>query len=476
MLPSHSRRTSPEKIHTSAPMASSSRRATIGDLPDELLLAIVGHFHTIPGFSHAEPYPDTARRHAEENRIRRNALVSLCKTSKRWHGIAKPILYSTFIARSSTPADVARTYHFLDLLATKPDLAKRLKFVQYVPDHLVGEPWNLDVDAVFGRNKDRYRPVFEAILGQAQDSELAGLETLTLTALLLIISLPLKLEQLAIAVEGGFSGNLWELLFLYEDGTPNLFHGLKDLALKDNIPSFNIINPRNRFLSLRRLQLDGPVCFTDLREQMSPLFPELKSLHFTDTDMTLPGVVDMVANCGSLEKLHCQWGGHVYHPVINFTPLIKELAAHRDSLEELVLDTRRMSISPNEHLDPLDSLADFAALRYLALETATLLGVPNGFFWLDADGAWWRDHNSDFGIVDHLPPSLERLDFWNHFPVYDDTLPFRSFAEDCRSITSLQKVELLNPNPRPCRLLVDAFAARGVTFVPNFKSEHQTTE
>lgn len=135
-----------------------AKTASLGGLPDELVLEILNHFHTIRSYeTQSTAFKDQwkERTRQSENRVLERSLRNLCLTSRHVSRIATPILYASFTG--------AVTRHGLTPLnlfherASTSDVPRRkcIEYLQYVEVRLEDDQGNslhadfIDPDSVY---------------------------------------------------------------------------------------------------------------------------------------------------------------------------------------------------------------------------------------------------------------------------------------------------------------------------------------
>jgi hypothetical protein len=357
-----------------------AKTASLGGLPDELVLEILNHFHTIRSYetqSTAFKDQEKERTRQSENRILKRSLRNLCLTSRHVSRIATPILYASFTGAVTrhglTPLNL---FHERTSASHVPG-RKCIEYLQYVEVRLEDDQGN-------SLRADTLEP--DAVYQAAYYFQL----------LAHIISCAPNLQHLSLVVLETDNVSFWKHIITEEDATAALtqttatrqdFHKLQTLCIQMHIDvsinhssgSFDqICSVMSRAPVLSDFRAHGVATFA-LPAQPTELsiFCMLKRLEITECMLEIEEVAKVLSACNELQHVVCTWA-FLDDTTGTIPDLFIALLHHTETLESLRLDLRQ--VRTDEDLDEsqcFGSFLPFKTLKTLAVSDYCLPAFSN---------------------------------------------------------------------------------------------------
>lgn len=469
-------------------MQAESGICLIGELPDELLVAIASHLRVERGF--------LAEKEAEDDRRCRNAVVvhslhALTLCCRKLNAIATPFLYQCII----------RTEQLMTLLL--PTLLENPKlglYIQYFEatkfelyDREMYNPQNREDNwpkSVYKKFSDRRKGATWIVpernpIGGAPLQPTPGLD-------LTRISEP-TLQRIQSQIVLSNHSTLVVMLSLMEN--------LQDVAIENNSMG-NIINLALKHYSrpgtLRRLWLwseNGTYCCgymlqyicTDpkdpagsLPHYLRTLFlpetmwsefgppPALEEVSYTVQDVSRGMIDEHLKAVASLKAFSCRWQWTEKDPrfSVDLPTIYRALERFQNSLSRLTIDTTESAwrVDLDTYIPALGSLRDFKVLTYADVSAMVLWG--DGDFWEPAP------------LSELLPASLEHLVLKAEWDEDIEDKLYQLSSECAVSLPKLKKVEC-TWRPAPAfiaDLLIDACHLAGVDLILDVEQSETSPE
>jgi hypothetical protein len=406
------------------------------DMPDELLLQIIGYLHVIRSDqpqSQAFKLKEEERARQCENGVRQKTLHALCLTSRSLKRISEPILYSAFLG-SSTWRGYSPIRRFQKTILKRRELAARVRYVENRLSDYLGN-------------------------GLYNDMELYGAVEMVeeyFSKLASIIILAENTEHLSVVSLETSEVSLWSKLVHNEVSSLIAYHGFPklqtlclqiqtgDYGLSDGAAWFQrICDDLTKVPTLRSLRASG-VVGSDLYHSFTGMFENLDTVEISECILDFEEVEQLTSACKNLKHFSCQWAFLNCHVSDQPSDLFPGLLLHKDSLETLHLDLRETRHHPESLApQPLGSFREFHVLKSIVICESTLLTTRYSI--LDFP----HQHLSQ-RIAELLPTHLEFLTlllqsdhgYTNDFTV-DEALALWALAEDCENLLpSLKEVNI----------------------------------
>jgi hypothetical protein len=449
----------------------------IGDLPDELLIAVVSQLRVRRGYL-ADDDAEAKRRIVNTASVR--SLYALSSSCRKLHAIATPLLYQCIIQSQLQPYMPV----LLRTLVSKPELAQHIQYIEFESLEPLGQT---PCDAYTESDLCKLREIVSTIQWLVPFPET--------TAELMADRGGERLRQRLIAtlvVISRFSDALGTFVVLL-----SFANNIRDIALPHGVHSFNILaywkfaqpSKFRRFWSkgidmswfsgsfmhwekyslraltakpegqygvltdyLRRLLLSESTCLN-----FGPP-AAMEEVSLTVYDAQIEHLDFYLKDCALLERFTCRWKW-----TDQFTPEYEvDLPALRNSLQhvqktliDLTIDTMESAwrVDINRIVPPIGSLREFNALKHLDVAGLVL---------------WGDDDTSESPALSSLlPQSLETLAIKTE---WDDDIEdaLYQLSVDCTDfLPNLKKVECTwRPAPRfVAEYLVDACRQEGVELI-----------
>ena len=384
-----------------------AKTASLGGLPDELVLEILNHFHTIRSYetqSTAFKDQEKERTRQSENRILKRSLRNLCLTSRHVSRIATPILYASFTGAVTrhglTPLNL---FHERTSASHVPG-RKYIEYLQYVEVRLEDDQGN-------SLRADTLEP--DAVYQAAYYFQL----------LAHITSCAPNLQHLSLVVLETDNVSFWKHIITEEDATAALtqttatrqdFHKLQTLCIQMHI-DVSINHSSGSFDQICSVMSRAPV-LSDFRAHGLATFalpaqpPELsifgmlKRLEITECMLEIEEVAKMLSACNELQHIVCTWA-FLDDTTGTIPDLFIALLHHTETLESLRLDLRQ--VRTDDDLDEsqcFGSFLPFKTLKTLAVSDHCLPAFSNLIH-----GERTSSHDKDVYpplMAELLPPSL----------------------------------------------------------------------
>lgn len=426
----------------------------IGELPDELLLYILGCLVPIRGFI-PSPAPEEERQ--QENATKVKTLHALSLACRRLHAISTPILYQSII---QPPTDWHLIPRLWSTLLQRPQL---MKHVQYIETRML--------DSQLDEPKDVYSDIEWAVLQQAfEDAPWATrihhhtfftADSRVQKGIIALIALAENLLDLAM-VE-------LETYVLPLADQPGLHPRLRRVWLRgpwhrydadfmiaaEPVEGFNHAVEWIKAIEMRQRP------WWDDDDDWRRNAVDIDEFTLDNCNMSPDEIQSHLRPCNSLRIFSCQWRNRWTHsdaengeaPPIDLPQLRQDLLRFRGDLESLTLDTLESGwrVSMEENIPAIGSLRDFPVLKHLDVSGLVLWG----------DG---EDTAQFPPLTPLLPPSLETLVINVE---WDDDVEegLHGLARDCKAMVSnLKSVECMwRPAPKDVAdVLIKDFRDLGV--------------
>ena len=354
--------------------------ASLGGLPDELVLEILSHFHTIRSYeTQSTAFKDQAkeRTRQSENRILKRSLRNLCLTSRHVNRIATPILYASFTG-TVTRHGLGPLNLFHERASTSDVPGRKcIEYLQYVEVRLEDDQGNslhadfLDPDSV-------YQAAYYFQL------------------LAYVISCAPNLQHLCLVVLETDDVSFWKHIITEENITAALtrttttrqdFRKLRTLCIQMHI-DVSIDHSSELFDQICSVMLRAPV-LSDFRAHGLATFalpaqpPELsifgmlKRLEITECMLEIEEVAKMLSACNELQHIVCTWA-FLDDTTGTLPDLYIALLRHTETLESLRLDLRQVRTADDlDESQCFGSFLPFKTLKTLAVSERCLSALSD---------------------------------------------------------------------------------------------------
>lgn len=450
----------------------------ISQLPDELLLEIIGCLKLIRGFKAS--LADEQDRQAE-NTKRVQTLHSLTLSCWRLHAVSQSILYDSFIQPAKDPRI---TSSFLTTIIAKRSLTKYIHYFECLID-LEGFSFNQmrSVPSLWERN------VREMKSAEWQPRFHDGSNNLQARFMSLLSIYELRDQfQSDIAVILALCPNLAEVTLLGSHTLAfatlslrkyNNSGALRNVWIRASPPSGPYLGHRDDFadfflgptipisgrLWLSNIELNNwfAVSFPENRNWYShELLPNIEEIAIDMCEIAPYYLDQMLFSHSQLKRFVCRWGirsdrvaSHESQE-IDLPRLGHALSHHKDTLETLVIDTLESAwmVSMDQNIPAIGSLRPFTALKTLDVSGLVLWG----------DYAYEEYDSQPIKLGTILPEHLENLIIWTEWEECVEESLFGLPADCSQLLTHLKSIECQwRPTPKPiATILVEEFAAEGV--------------
>jgi hypothetical protein len=466
-------------------MEAENNACLIGELPDELLVAIVSRLTVERGY-----LPDTT---AEEDRRSNNAVTisslhALTLCCRKFKAIATPFLYQCIIRTEQFMA------FLLPTLLQNPHLGRYIQYVEITtPERPLGSgtaemaSWKL-LEGFDRPTRDEYSAVMKGArwivpehefvtdgtvraeqssptydFSRVSEPTLRKIQEMTRSttqaSLVVLLALADNLQDVAIA--NNISDRDTTILALRHYYRPNTFRRLW-------ICSNYYQGCRDYLLRHMCLDAEDPsgslahyLCSLIMPETMFyelGLCPAMEEVSFTMQDVFRGLIERHLRGCASLKVFSCQWQW-----TDKFTPsypadlpgIHRSLSRFQSSLTRLTIDTTESAwrVDSGTFIPALGSLRDFKVLAYVDVAALVLWG--HGDFWEQAP------------LSQLLPESLEHLILKTE---WDEDIEDRLDQLSSECTTSLPKLKRVECTWRPAPgfiadLLIDACHSAGVDLI-----------
>ncbi|KAF2262054.1 hypothetical protein CC78DRAFT_570030 [Lojkania enalia] len=418
------------------------------DLPNELILGIISVFRIIRSYeTQSEGFRDKEHEKSRqcENRLRQRTLYSLSLTSRRFHRISQPILYSDFTS-TAVWRGLRPLLRFRESIINQPYLASH---VQYIENRLSDYMGNVLFDDLKLDGAVEMVENYFASLGD-------------------VIGRCPNITHLSVVSLEAADVTLWQRL-VDQDSSPPRFlkHGFSKLRtlcvqLHSGYYSFQdkgvcfqkICGAMVTAPSLRNLRASTVVscCGPD---PMPMEFKVLESIDISECRLGFQDLVSLLEACSNLKHFGCQWSylDDQTSQAADVATFLSALVGQKDKLESIRLDTRHVRLYPNYFISnaPL-RFQGFGALRSLEICEVSLLGTSIPFF------NYFREE-LPIRISELLPASLvsltillnEQVELPSYFKP-DNYFPLLDLVEDCPRHLPNLKILQICPSDEPVRL------------------------
>ncbi|KAF2731111.1 hypothetical protein EJ04DRAFT_567117 [Polyplosphaeria fusca] len=454
----------------------------LGELPAELILAILSHLVPTRGLESSSDVEDARR---QSNKLFLRTLHALTLTCRRLSTLANPLLYQTFI---QPVTDAWRTRSFFNTIKANPNLAAHVQYIENLcsPEsysakigsrHLGMVSWE-DAQAIL--NRASWPPAVLSRIGGHREwvqswkswyTEEARQEYTSEQDTMLLIILCRNLVSVALYEP------TWSLFALQA----------KEYARPSGLRHLWITSPGGRYSSMSNIMIRGTALSMALpvsdcvwlhrlnspmgEERAIDTFrpaPQVAEVVLDMCEISPTDIAQMLAACTRLKRFTCRWGitepdmTHLVQPdppPIDLPLLRRALFDHHETLERLIVDTLDSGwmVSMSDQIPAIGSLREFESLKYLAVSGLVLWGDDPG---IDDD----EDEHQPLLLADILPPNLEDLVIRTEWE--DDVeLSLAALPEECPR--SLPKLKLIDCSWRPApegvlKELPERFSLHGI--------------
>lgn len=402
------------------------------DLPDELLLEVVGFLEAIRSHdtqSTAFKDRNVEKARQRENNFRQQALHALCLTSHRLWRLSSPVLYSSSITCASSSG--LRGLQLMHGTLTRPNHTSHrtnclFENLKYIENRLADHKGNSL---------------------QADDAFQQGPMTTYFQLLARLVSLAPKIEHICIVSLEHDDVSLWTHLldpsqgFFVHNGNSRLrclvaqIHAHGWSASPDISVSELLIQNLPSFPMLQDLRISGA---TTHRAGTLPLVVNrtlnLRRLDLIENTLDIDDVADLLLACKDIRHFTCRWA--FYNDVyVDPSVLHEALLTHAHTLETLSIDWREVKflLSNDANSKLLGSLRHLKTLKSIVVSDL-------GFLTIDRSLLDFPDHVLSHPLANLLPESLQRMTlltdttgYLNHNNALDENVCLRDLARDCRS-------------------------------------------
>lgn len=458
-------------------MQAISGTCFIGELPDELLVAIASHLRVERGF--------VAEQEAEDDRRCRNAVVihtlhTLTLCCRKLNAIATPFLYQCIVRTGQLITLLLPTLLENPKLGLHIQYFEATKFELY--DSEMYNPQNREEnwsESVYEKFLDRRRratwivPERNAVrdaplqsrpglhLTSISESILQRIQTQIVLSchctLVVLLSLMENLQD--VALENNSMGNIINLalkhyttpgtlrqLWLWsENGMGCCGHMLQYICTDPKDPAGSLPHYlRTRFLRETMWSEFGPP-------------PALEEVSFTVQDVSRDMIDEHLEAVASLKAFSCRWQWTEKDPrfSVDLPTIYRTLERFQNSLIRLTIDTTESAwrVDLDTYIPALGSLRDFKALTYVDVSAMVLWG--DGDFWEPAP------------LSELLPASLKHLVLKAEWDEDIEDKLYQMSLECTVSLPELKKVECTwRPVPAfIAQLLIDSCQSAGVDLI-----------
>jgi hypothetical protein len=457
----------------------------IGELPDELLVAIVSQLTVERGY-----LPDTT---AEEDRRSNNAVTvsslhALTLCCRKFKVIATPFLYQCIIRTEQFMA------FLLPTLLQNPHLGRYIQYVEittperpFMSDTAEMATWNL-LEGFDQPTRDRYSAVMKGArwivpehefmtdvtvraeqsspaydFSRVSEPTLRKIQEMTRSttqaSLVVLLALADNLQDVAIA--NNISNCDTAILALRHYHRPNTFRRLW-------ICSKYHQGCRGYMLRHMCLDVEDPggslahyLCSLIMPKTMFyelGLCPAMEEVSFTMQDVSRGLIEQHLSGCASLKGFSCQWQWtDKFSPAYpaDLPSIHRSLSKFQSSLTRLTIDTTELAwrVGLDTFIPALGSLRGFKVLAYVDVAALVLWG--DGDFWEQAP------------LSQLLPESLEHLILKTE---WDEDIEDKLYQLSSECTTSLPKLKRVECTWKPAPgfmadLLIDACYLAGVDLI-----------
>ncbi|KAF1849482.1 uncharacterized protein K460DRAFT_404703 [Cucurbitaria berberidis CBS 394.84] len=438
--------------------------SALDQLPDELILEIVGHLKPIPAYE-ARDYLGPCGPRFEGNARRTGQILNICLVSKRFWGLAEPILYSSLLLCTAGWHCYHSLFCLISALLHKPARATHIRYLEQVQRivwagkhprqsqccHIQG--WVADYTVLVQVAKDFWQ-------NGSLDEWIQCLRFEPGYALFaLVVALSPNVSHLAL------DNNHWRvplltLLFFDRSACPmNVsFHGFPKLK---RLCSFADMDRRQHdpvYGSSQSLRWDLPALrhYQHQGAWARGLVPfrNLATLRLEDCLLSIQKVALVVHDCPSLQIFVCVWFEEPSAWERHWSSLLSALGDTSSTLQQLDL---RFGRGDEAYPDDLDFI-DLDGHDFLEVESRRTIPQPDGYTDLskltslslmdvmlfgEPAGTQAPNARPKRPISCLLPSNLERLTVeTNHILLQDDSLALHDLADDLYLLPALKIVEI----------------------------------
>jgi len=418
----------------------------IGELPDELLVNIVGQLRIKRGFLAEE---EAERQRCSQNAVIVRSLHALTLSCRKLYAITSPILYQCVIKTQGKL--------FIPLLFrtffNKPSLSRHVRYIEFATlDENELEPFGKTDRHEFDERKAKILPPLHEWESTFPLNSLAGRDIVavltTMMENLQDASLPDEVDILKALARVPYPGRLKRLWLITREKSlrPWWGHHLSYLLRIIIADAKDDQGHISHYLS--RFCLPAKEC-----SQLAAL-PAMWEISLVVYDASSSQLEDHLKSYASLERFSCrwQWTDKDPHNVVDLPALHRSLQHVRRTLTHLTIDTSESAfrVEIESNIPALGSLREFKVLRYLDVAGLVL--------WGDDDTA----EPAPLSLL--LPESLEMLiikDEW------DDDIEFAllQLSADCRAyLPNLRRIQC-NWRKPTADYLTEVFQVVGVDIV-----------
>lgn len=468
----------PTKVHAKRPrMQKTLASASLGDLPEELIMIILEATTRHELFKRSKDYHDTVH--------------SLCLTNRKFYRLASPYLYSCIDNRYADSGKV------LELLVKQPQLRKDVNIVYWL-DNKIFSDYTWDTRVPYKLSKIERCELHKIIHSTAlEDHDIRALRRAIrrqspddLLSTLLLLSPNLR----ALYVEDsnecmGWHTPLWlRILTLGSCGSLEQiqnFQYLSHIVVRMGPIPLEIVVPLLHLPTLRKLEIThalqiGPMAeFQQERDWGAARSSSLKSLMIKNSSIDTDAICPMLGMIKGLEDFQFEWKvessgfeGDREQVSLNFSyhSLRKALDHHSSTLESLCIVNHDSAdlvdeIDSRGNRNLLGSLRDMHQIRKLDISLRAFRDTT-------------VDHHTN--LCDILPPSTEYLRLHiEHFDVLPTQFQtrwwicsLRDLVMDCRKSYPYLKTIVMYEGPTKANLieytvknLRRSFIEQGISFV-----------
>jgi len=446
--------------------------ASLGSLPDELILEVLLYLNTIRSSetqSTAFKQKEKEKARQRENRNRQRTLWSLCLTSRCLKRLATPFLYASFTGSATWYGiEPLRLFH------------KTITTTGVFPDQ----------GYIYAQHTQYVETRLSDYLGNNLYADTALPDAIHMVAryfclLAEIVKCAPNLQHLSVTSLETSDVSFWRYLLPEEDSTSlsssaitnHNFNNLQTLCVQTHVRGFGSGTRAVSFSSICEAIASAPL-LSDFRassvmttglsgpELGSESFKSLQRLEITECVVDIDSVASVLSVCEGLRNILCSWA---YLDTVGETPsdLSPGLLRHSDTLETLYLDFREVRCDPEITTSQcLGSLRQFKQLKALTISQKGFLGED----WPEPDITDWSTRNR---IVELLPLELKSFtilvdadDYEREWETLDDLFDMWTLSEACRSSAlNLTSVNIkLDSGRHEAIGLMEAFSQAGVGF------------
>lgn len=417
-------RRSPKDKKKNSPASVSTRKTSLVDLPDELLLMVFQHFR-LAGFLYG---PLEEQVFWYEDRLvlfqqRCDVLRNICHSCKSLCRVAQPLLYEVINCLNHP----FRRFDFLRTLIRRKDLAAAVKEVHL--RHEFEDPKK--------KLAAQYPEILEAAAGvdiEMSRSFVGALRTGRCEAqIALALSLMPNLTYLNVCLDERFVEDYnWMFRLLRQSSFSMLQHGPvgpfanirtietsyggMDYGYNPVFISDFVTLPNLREIMVRSAWSGESACGINWHPKENS--SNITTINLDASSVTNEFIHKLLTACKAPKTFIYSWGGPPpVDSMHEFPDFMRALRVRKDTLETIRLDVvlkanyfESLAID-NEYLPPIGSFKDFSRLTELEVPGHLLLGSPL-LDWQNFDGQHWPAFITDLdytALTDVFPSSLERL-------------------------------------------------------------------